>query len=107
MTNSLHAFSKNFPAASEADWIEQVQHALKGGGLERLVKKTRDGLTIKPLYGETDFASAADPRGYPGQAPYVRGGKETPDRFLPWDIRQGFDHPEPAMANADILRDLE
>lgn len=107
MNNSLHAFSKNFPAASEADWIEQVQHALKGGGLERLVKKTRDGLTIKPLYGETDFASAADPRGYPGQAPYVRGGKETPDRFLPWDIRQSFDHPEPAMANADILRDLE
>lgn len=107
MTDRVHAFSRDFPAASEADWIEQVQQALKGGGLERLLKKTRDGLTIKPLYGEADFASATDPHGYPGQAPFLRGGRETPDPFLPWDIRQSFEQPDPVTANADMLRDME
>ncbi len=81
--------------------------ALKGGGIDRLTHQTRDGLAIRPLYRETDFVSRKTLRGMPGQAPYLRGGKETPDPHLPWDIRQRFTHPDPDTSNAEILRDLE
>ena len=40
-------------------------------------------------------------------APYLRGGAAETDRFLPWDIRQAFSHPDPAETNKEILRDLE
>lgn len=107
MADGTLSLSSGFDEASEADWLAAVEKALKGGGVERLTRTTRDGLKIRPLYRETGFDSAADPRGMPGQAPFLRGPNETPDTFLPWDIRQGFSHPDPAQTNHEILRDLE
>ena len=75
--------------------------------MERLQRKTDDGLTIEPLYRESSFPSATDPRGAPGEAPYLRGASAEPDPFLPWDIRQSFGHPDPEVTNKEILRDLE
>ena len=107
MADDILSLSGGFPDATEADWLAGVEKALKGGGLERITRKLPGGLTIRPLYQETDFPSAADPNGAPGVAPYIRGGTAQPDRYLPWDIRQRFAHPDPKQTNEEVLRDLE
>ncbi len=99
--------SDRFMDASEADWLSAVEKALKGGGIERITRRTRDGITIRPLYREVDFPNAETPRGQVGSSPYLRGGAAEPDAHLPWDIRQRFSHPSPAQTQAEILRDLE
>jgi methylmalonyl-CoA mutase len=81
-----------FPAASAEQWRKLVDGVLKGAPFERkLVAKTYDGLRIEPLY-------ARDPQAEP-----VVG--RTPG--LPWQIIQRLDHPDPALANAQALQDLE
>ncbi|WP_084395763.1 methylmalonyl-CoA mutase family protein [Henriciella aquimarina] len=107
MADGFLSLSSDFDTATEADWLAAVEKALKGGGLDRLTRKSDDGIAIRPLYRESDFPSASDPLGAPGDAPFLRGPKAEPDKYLPWDIRQAFAHPDPAVTNAEILRDLE
>lgn len=107
MADGMLSLSSRFDEATEADWLSAVEKALKGGGIERITRQTRDGLKIHPLYRETDFTSGDDLRGAPGEAPFLRGGASEPDPYLPWDIRQSFSHPDPAITNQEILRDLE
>lgn len=107
MAEETLGFSGDFDEAGEAQWLEAVGKALKGAGPEKLVRREPGGLEIRPLYRETDFSSAADPAGLPGCAPFIRGASTVRDKFLPWDIRQGFAHPDPSVTNREILRDLE
>lgn len=107
MTDTLLSLSGDFDPASEADWLDAVSKALKGGGLERITRRTRDDIAVRPLYREPDHASADGAAGMPGQSPFLRGGKTEPDPYLQWDIRQGFNHPSPEVTNREILRDLE
>ncbi len=107
MTDNILSLSSAFPEASEADWLKAVDKVLKGKGPESITRKTVDGLEIKPLYRESDYASQADPRGTPGQSPFLRGATAAPDAFLPWDIRQAFTHPDSSTTNNEIMRDLE
>lgn len=106
MDKSL-TLSDTFEPASEADWRAAVEKALKGKGIETLKTRGTGGMVICPLYRETDIASATDPLGHPGAAPFVRGGASQRDPYLPWDIRQVFTHPDAQTTNAEILRDLE
>lgn len=69
-----------------------VDKTLKGGSMDKLSSRTRDGLVIAPLYRE-------------GPAAEVRAAPADPAR--PWDLRALVAHPDPARANADILVDLE
>ncbi|MEM9938004.1 MAG: methylmalonyl-CoA mutase family protein [Pseudomonadota bacterium] len=101
------SLSGEFETATEADWLAAVSKALKGGGLERITRQTRDGLPIHPLYRETSFSSSENIRGMPGESPFLRGASSEPDAYLQWDIRQTFSHPDPATTNQEILRDLE
>ena len=107
MADTFLSLSNGFPDADESQWLEAVSKALKGGSVDRLARKTADGITVKPLYREADWPSASDPLGAPGEAPFLRGAAAKRDAFLPWDIRQAFAHPDPAQTNKEILRDLE
>ncbi|MEM6626180.1 MAG: methylmalonyl-CoA mutase family protein [Pseudomonadota bacterium] len=107
MAKDILSLSSDFPDADEAQWRALVEKALKGGAPERLNSKTYDGLTVKALYRDTDAAGAGDPDGFPGEAPFIRGATATKDAYLPWDIRQTIHHPDPNVANKDILADLE
>ncbi|MEM7766997.1 MAG: methylmalonyl-CoA mutase family protein [Pseudomonadota bacterium] len=107
MTNPVLPLSDAFDTPDEAAWIAAVEKTLKGRGVETLVTRDVDGTEIHPLYRETQWPSSTDPLGQPGHAPYIRGAEAVRDPYLPWDIRQTFTHPDPAVTNGEILRDLE
>jgi methylmalonyl-CoA mutase len=79
-----------FPSANGEDWRKLVERVLKGVPFEqKLVSATYDGLHIEPLYEpRTDAAPIAGRAG-------------------PWQIMQRVDHPDPALANAQALQDLQ
>jgi methylmalonyl-CoA mutase len=81
----------DFPPASYDDWRTLVDGVLKGAPFEKLVGKTYDNIKIEPIY----------PRAK-GAGPVAGRAAATP-----WQIMQRVDHPEPAKANAQALRDLE
>ena len=80
-----------FPPTTEQDWRKLVEAALKGASFDkRLVSQTYDGLRVEPLY----------PRAH-GAAPVA--GRAA----VPWQVLQRVDHPDPGVANAQALQDLE
>ena len=87
----------DFEVPSQQAWMKLVEKVLKGADFEkRLMSRTADGLTVRPLYVRADR-----PEGgvlpVPGEA--GAGGR--------WDIRQRHAEPDPELANAAILEDLE
>ncbi len=84
-------FSADFPAATREQWRKLVDAVLKGAPFDRLESRTRDGLTIEPLY---EPAGGAQP--VVGRPPSAA-----------WTLMQRVDHPDPAAANAQALDDLE
>ncbi len=82
----------DFPRVRREEWLKLVEGALKGAPFEkRLVSKTYDGLVIQPLYSPESASRPLAAR--PGGAP--------------WQVLQRVDHPDPAVANAEALHDLE
>jgi methylmalonyl-CoA mutase len=81
----------DFAPATYDDWRKLVDGVLKGAPFEKLVGETYDGLRIEPIY------------------PRARGSAPIAGRApaAPWQIMQRIDHPDPAMANAQALHDLE
>lgn len=106
MTDSIHSFAGDFPLADLAAWREEADKALKGAPFDRLIRKTLDGVERGPLFTRADVAEAGD-TGAPGAAPFIRGRHAERDAFLPWGIRQRVDHPDPKVANAHILEELQ
>jgi methylmalonyl-CoA mutase len=90
------ALAEDFPPASREDWLKLVDKTLAGAPFEdKLVSTTTDGLRIEPLYTAADTAVG----------PAAARRPRDPDRS--WDIRVLITHPDPAAANAILLKDLE
>lgn len=106
MTDSIHAFTEGFLRADETAWRAEVDKSLKGAPFESLVRTTLDGLVRGPLFTKQD-RDHVDATGAPGHFPFVRGNTPERDRYLPWGIRQAVSHPDPKIANQQILEDLE
>ncbi|HEV2531404.1 methylmalonyl-CoA mutase family protein [Phenylobacterium sp.] len=85
--------SSPFPPATHAAWRTLVAKTLGETPFESLEKTTVEGLPVEPLYEAADR-----PAGFPTR-PF------NADRA--WDIRALTAHPDPAAANAEVLRDLE
>jgi methylmalonyl-CoA mutase len=85
------SLSADFPAATREQWRKLVDAVLKGAPFDRLESRTRDGLTVEPLYER-----ARDARPVTGRAPSA-----------PWTLMQRVDHPDPAAANEQALDDLQ
>ena len=91
MTEDL-PLAAEFPPTGEPEWRKLVEAALKGAAFEkRLVRQTYDGLRIEPLYARATGLKPVTGR-VPGTA---------------WTLMQRVDHPDPAVANALALQDLE
>ncbi len=104
MTQSILDLSGGFPPPSPEDWEALARKALNGAPLERLVRRTRDGIARGPLFTRADIADL--PATWPGEAPFIRGATPARDPFVPWEMRQSTDSADPNAANAAILDDL-
>lgn len=93
--------------ADRDDWLAAVEGVLKGKPFDSLVTTTADGIPVAPLYTAADVATGADEAGMPGTAPFVRGAEVAPRPHGAWDVRTVISHPDPAVANRQILQELE
>ena len=101
-----------FPAASREDWQRLVgavlaksgKPGLSGAAVEgALATEVEDGLRVQPLYTADD---AAPEPGWPGFAPFTRGGRAQGTAVSGWDVRQRHADPDPRRTNEAILADL-
>ncbi len=82
--------ASGFPKADLADWQQLVTDALKGTPLSALTARSYDGIEIAPLY-----AREREGRVIPGRAPGA-----------PWGVMQRIDIADAAIADRQILEDL-
>jgi len=112
LTEAL-AVAAGFPAANREQWqrlaggvlAKSGKAGLSGADAERaLATEVEDGLWVQPLYTAGD--AAPDP-GWPGFAPFTRGGRAAGPAVSGWDVRQRHAHPDPGRVNEAVLADLE
>ncbi|MBW1596419.1 methylmalonyl-CoA mutase subunit beta [Streptomyces sp. JJ38] len=108
------SLAAEFPEVTRAQWQHLVEGVLRKSGAsdatgagaeEALSTALEDGLSTRPLYTSDDAPEGG--AGYPGFAPYVRGG--TPKGASPagWDVRQRFRCADAARTHEEVLGDLE
>ncbi|MEV8634572.1 methylmalonyl-CoA mutase subunit beta [Streptosporangium sp. NPDC051023] len=90
-----------FPPTTRERWRELALGVLHKSGIETgspeeaLSSTTYDGVTIAPLYDESDLP---DDPGLPGAAPYIRGSRPEGG----WDVRQRHEVADPEAVLADL-----
>ncbi|TVL89469.1 methylmalonyl-CoA mutase small subunit [Streptomyces sp. SAJ15] len=107
------SLAAEFPDATREQWRTLVEGVLRKTGTSpasaadaelALATALQDGVSVRPLYTSQDAPVDA---GYPGFAPFVRGGRAQGSAVSGWDVRQRHSHPDPRRANAAVLADLE
>ncbi|AXE23472.1 methylmalonyl-CoA mutase [Streptomyces globosus] len=106
------SLAAEFPDATHEQWQRLVEGVLRksgkdvsGGAAEdALSTQLEDGLLTRPLYTVPD--TPAD-TGFPGFAPFVRGGTPAGGAASGWDVRQRHLGTDPAQVNEAVLADLE
>ncbi|MCP3757300.1 methylmalonyl-CoA mutase family protein [Streptomyces sp. TBY4] len=106
------SLAAEFPDATHEQWQRLVEGVLRKSGKEvsggaaedALSTKLEDGLTTRPLYTAPE---AAPDTGYPGFAPFVRGGRAEGSAASGWDVRQRIAGTDPVRVNDAALADLE
>ncbi|MGX1134119.1 methylmalonyl-CoA mutase [Streptomyces glaucescens] len=102
------SLAAEFPDATHEQWQHLVEGVLRKAGKDvsgaaaelALSTPLEDGLRTRPLYTAND--SAPDP-GFPGFAPFVRGGRAEGNTAGGWDVRQRHT----TVADGSVLADLE
>lgn len=113
MTDTPLMLAGDFAAPTREDWEAEVLKVLnrrrpegKELTVEQAMKRLRtvtvDGLTIEPLYTETEV-----PLGHPGVMPFTRGTMVKTSPLTGWDIRQLHEDPDVAFTRREIVADLE
>lgn len=96
----------NDQQADPAAWQALLARVLdRDDALERLAFRTHDGIVVPPLGWRGNTEASGDT--LPGLPPYGRGGRAAGGVLRGWDMRQRHAHPDPGLANVDILSDLE
>ncbi|MFD4760948.1 methylmalonyl-CoA mutase family protein [Streptomyces sp. NPDC058439] len=106
------SLAAEFPHPAHEQWQSLVEGVLRKSGKdvagsaaeEALSTTVEDGLITRPLYTSRDSAPDA---GYPGFAPFTRGGRAEGNAAGGWDVRQRHSLPDAARLNEAVLADLE
>ena len=107
MSSEELRFTADFAPATYEAWVAEVDKVLKGAPFEkRMLHRSYEGITIQPLYTRKDWPGDGDPAGFPGGMPFTRGSRATAGGSG-WDVCQEQGHPDAAVANREILTDLE
>jgi methylmalonyl-CoA mutase len=98
----------DFPPAGYDEWRALAEADLQGASFEqKLVTHTYEGIDIQPVYSRRDRPDDADPDGFPGRPPFVRGARPIGAERSGWDIRPEYAHPDLAATNLAVLDDLQ
>lgn len=108
------SLAAEFPDATHEQWQRLVEGVLRKSGKEvsgeaaedALSTPIEDGLTTRPLYTAPPDGAAPD-TGFPGFAPFVRGGRPEGTTANGWDVRQRLAGTDPVRVNEAALADLE
>ncbi|MDQ0936294.1 methylmalonyl-CoA mutase family protein [Streptomyces turgidiscabies] len=108
LPNDGLSLAAEFSSTTHEQWQRLVEGVLRKAGKEvsaataedALSTALEDGLTIRPLYTAHD--DAPDP-GFPGFAPFVRGGRPEGNTAGGWDVRQRH----ATLVGDAVLADLE
>ncbi|MGW6687080.1 methylmalonyl-CoA mutase family protein [Streptomyces sp. NPDC054961] len=106
------SLAAEFPDATHEQWQRLVEGVLRKSGKEvsgeaaedALSTKLEDGLTTRPLYTAPETVPDT---GFPGFAPFVRGGRPEGNAASGWDVRQRIAGTDPVRVNDAALADLE
>ncbi|MCY0935905.1 methylmalonyl-CoA mutase family protein [Streptomyces sp. H34-S4] len=106
------SLAAEFPDATHEQWQRLVEGVLRKSGKEvsgeaaedALSTKLEDGLTTRPLYTAPETSPDT---GFPGFAPFVRGGRAEGNAASGWDVRQRIAGTDPVRVNEAALADLE
>ena len=86
-------------------WRKLASGDLKGGDPKTLETETAEGITVKPLYTQSDVPDSAA-REIPGAAPFTRGVRATMYTGRPWTIRQYAGFSTAQESNAFYRKNL-
>jgi len=92
-----------FPLPDITAWRALVARIVPGGE-EALVRRTHDGIAVRPLYGRSD-APLDEAR--PGAPPFARGARADGPTYRPWRVCQRVAHPDPKEAGRAIREEIE
>jgi methylmalonyl-CoA mutase len=107
MSDGDVTFAGAFPPATAEQWRAVVDKALKGAPFEkRLMTRLYEGIAVQPLYTADDWQASGDPSGFPGFAPFTRGGHAAGAGTEGWAVATEHTLPDPKQANKAILADL-
>ena len=68
-SDDILALAADFPAATDEAWLKLIEKVLVGAPFDKkLVSRTYDGISIKPLYTKADWTAEAGFPGGPGLA---------------------------------------
>jgi methylmalonyl-CoA mutase len=106
------SLAAEFPDADHEQWQRLVEGVLRKAGKDAagpaaedaLSTALEDGITTRPLYTAGD---GAHPAGFPGFAPFTRGGTPHGGAVAGWDVRQRHERPDAVRTNEAVLADLE
>ncbi|AXG76711.1 methylmalonyl-CoA mutase family protein [Streptomyces paludis] len=109
------SLAAEFPDPTREQWQGLVAGVLRKSGRDltgpaaedALATALQDGLVTRPLYTADDAPASAPGAGYPGFAPYTRGGRAEGGAVSGWDVRQRHTGTDPARVNEAVLADLE
>ncbi|UGY92604.1 methylmalonyl-CoA mutase family protein [Streptomyces gobiensis] len=102
-----------FPDVTREQWQRLVEGVLRKTGTseatgvaaeDALSTEIEDGLRTSPLYTADD---SAQPIGFPGFPPYLRGSVPEGNVLSGWDVRQQHRRPDARHSNEAVLADLE
>lgn len=94
-----------FPIPTMKEWEEVAVKSLKGQPLDRLHKKTNEGITIKPIYTNEDIDDIPFLQDTPGEGSYVRGTKQSGENSS-WKINQEIKASSAETFNEMLRNDL-
>lgn len=77
-----------FPIPSVQDWLKTVEKSLKGAPFDKLMTKTYEEITIKPIYTSQDIEGSHHLKTLPGFPPYIRGNEPLGYLTHPWEVSQ-------------------
>ena len=107
MTDNL-TIAGEFQLPTYDDWVKEVEKVLKGAPFDKkMLHKTYEGMTVRPIYTRQDWSGDGDPSGFPGAMPFTRGSGASGTSQLGWGICQAHGHPDLAENNRNIHVDLQ